>query len=134
MNPITVQALVHASLSKVWDCWTLPEHITKWTFASDDWESPSAENDLRVGGTFKTRMQAKDGSAGFDFSGIYSTVRERALIEYGISDGRRVKVEFVETPEGVRVTETFDPENENPEELQRSGWQSILNNFKKHVE
>jgi uncharacterized protein YndB with AHSA1/START domain len=133
-SPITVQTIVNAPIEKVWECWNRPEHITGWAFASDDWEAPAAENDLRVGGKFKTRMAAKDGSSGFDFEGVYSQVKEHELIEYDMSDGRHVKVVFEETPEGVRVTETFDPEQENTEELQRSGWQAILDNFKKYVE
>lgn len=133
-TPITVQATVNAPIEKVWDCWTAPDHITQWAFASEDWEAPSAENDVRVGGKFKTVMAAKDKSASFDFTGEYTAVVEHALIEYVIDDGRRVKVEFAQTPEGVGVVETFDPENENSEEMQRAGWQAILNNFKKYVE
>lgn len=134
MNPITIQTVVKAPIEKVWECWNKPEHITGWAFASDDWEAPSSENDLRVGGKFKTRMQAKDGSSGFDFTGIYTAVRENELIEYDMDDGRHVKSEFKETPDGVQITTTFDPETENPEEMQRSGWQTILDNFKKYVE
>lgn len=133
-NTITVQATVSRPLEKVWECWTKPEHITQWTFASNDWEAPTAENHVRIGGTFTTRMQAKDKSAGFDFGGTYTAVQERALIEYDMDDKRHVKIEFAETPEGVRVTEMFDPEGTNPEEMQRQGWQAILDNFKKHVE
>lgn len=133
-NAITVETMITAPLSKVWEYWNQPEHITKWAFGSDDWEAPAAENDVRTGGKFKTTMSAKDKSASFDFAGIYSLVKERELIEYDMSDGRHVKIEFSEQPEGVKVIETFDPENENTEELQRSGWQSILNNFKKYVE
>ena len=135
MNKIIVQTTVKAPLDKVWKCWNEPLHITKWAFASDDWEAPSAENDLRTDGKFKTRMQSKtDKTQGFDFEGSYTTVKERELMEYDMSDGRHVKVEFQQTPQGVKITETFDPESENSEELQRNGWQSILNNFKKYVE
>ena len=133
-NPITVQTIVNAPMSNVWDAWNNPEHIVRWAFASDEWEAPAAENDLRTGGRFKTVMAAKDKSTSFDFEGVYSAVEEHKLIEYDMSDGRHVKVEFSETPEGIKVVETFDPENENSEELQRSGWQSILDNFKKYVE
>jgi uncharacterized protein YndB with AHSA1/START domain len=133
-NPITVTTVVKAPLDKVWDKWNKPEHITKWAFASDDWEAPSAENDARTGGKFRTRMQSKDGSQGFEFTGIYTNVNGHELIEYNMDDGRHVKVKFEETPAGVKVTETFDPEHENEEEVQRSGWQSILDNFKKYVE
>ena len=134
MDPITVQTTVNAPRARVWDCWNLPDHVTQWAFASEDWEAPDSENDLRVGGTFKTVMAAKDGSASFDFTGVYTAVREHELIEYDMSDGRHVKIEFAETPGGVKVSETFDPESENSEELQRSGWQAILDNFKKHAE
>lgn len=120
-------------MSKVWECWNKPEHITQWAFADDSWEAPAAENDLRVGGTFKTVMAAKDKSASFDFAGVYTAVQENALIEYDFGD-RHTKVEFMETPEGVKIVETFDPETENPVEMQRQGWQAILDNFKKHAE
>jgi len=134
MEPITVSTDIKAPKEKVWEYWTKPEHITKWTFASDDWHAPKAENDLSVGGKFKTRMEAKDQSAGFDFGGTYSAVEPEKLIEYSMDDGRKVRVEFSETPDGTTVTETFDPENENPIEMQRGGWQSILDNFKKYTE
>lgn len=131
---ITVQTVVNAPIANLWDCWNKPEHITCWAFASDDWEAPAAENDLRVGGKFKTVMAARDKSTGFDFTGTYIAVKENELIEYDMDDGRHVKVEFEDTPNGVRVTETFEPENENPLKMQRSGWQTILDNFKKYVE
>jgi uncharacterized protein YndB with AHSA1/START domain len=153
---ITVESIVKAPIQKVWDYWNNPEHIVHWAFASDDWEAPAAENDLRVGGKFRTVMAAKDKSAGFDFTGTYTQVKEHELIEYDMDDPpshpptsettegqskalegqgkRHVKVEFDNTPEGVKITTVFDPENENPEEMQRSGWQAILDNFKKHTE
>lgn len=130
---ITVSTVVHAPFETVWNAWSQPEHIVRWAFASEDWEAPAAENDLRVGGRFKTVMAAKDRSASFDFEGTY-TVVEHGLIEYDMDDGRHVKVEFEAVPEGVKVTETFDPETENTPEMQRDGWQAILENFKKHVE
>jgi uncharacterized protein YndB with AHSA1/START domain len=133
-TPITVEAVINAPLEKVWEYWNGPEHITKWAFASDDWEARDAENDLRDGGKFKTTMAAKDNSASFEFGGVYSAVKENELIEYDMSDGRHVKVEFTELPEGVKVIETFDPEDENPAEMQREGWQAILDNFKKYTE
>jgi uncharacterized protein YndB with AHSA1/START domain len=133
-NPITVQTTINAPLTKVWEFWTAPEHIVNWAFASDDWESPAAENDVRVGGRFKTVMAAKDGSERFDFTGTYTDVKEHELIEYDMEDGRHVKVSFEETADGVVVVEEFDPENENTEELQRDGWQAIMDNFKKYVE
>lgn len=135
MQPtITVETIVNAPIAKVWDCWTKPDHITQWAFASDEWEAPRAENDLRVDGAFTTVMAAKDKSAGFDFTGVYTTVEHHKQIAYDITDGRHVHILFAETPEGVHVTETFDPENENPEAMQRAGWQAILDNFKKYVE
>jgi uncharacterized protein YndB with AHSA1/START domain len=134
MEPITIEAVVHAPIDRVWEAWNKPEHIKYWAFASEDWEAPSAENDLRVGGQFKTRMQAKDGSAGFDFGGTYSAVEEHKLIEYDMSDGRHVKNTFEETPEGVRVVVTFDLEKENSPDFQKAGWQAILDNFKKYTE
>ena len=134
LTPITVSITVNAPITKVWACWNEPEHITKWAFASDDWEAPVAENDVRTGGTFKTVMAAKDKSESFDFGGTYTAVTEHELIEYDMTDGRHVKVEFKETPEGVVIIETFDPEGENPDDMQRAGWQAILENFKKHVE
>jgi uncharacterized protein YndB with AHSA1/START domain len=131
---IVVKTMIRAPIAKVWECWNKPEHITGWAFASDDWEALAVENDVRLGGKFKTTMAAKDKSSSFDFTGTYTAVKENRLIEYAMSDGRHVKVEFAETPEGVRVTETFDPEQENTEEVQRSGWQAILDNFKEYVE
>ena len=133
-NTITVETVIKAPVEKVWESWNKPEHIVNWAFASDDWKALDPKNDLRVGGKFKTTMAAKDKSASFDFTGVYTAVEEHKLIEYDMSDGRHVKVEFSEVPEGIKVVETFDPETENTEELQRSGWQSILENFKKYVE
>lgn len=133
-NPITIETIIMAPISKVWAYWNEPEHIVQWAFADDSWEASKAENNLRTGGTFKTVMAAKDKSASFDFGGIYTVVKNHETIEYDMTDGRHVKIEFTELPNGVKVVETFDPENENSEELQKSGWQSILDNFKKHVE
>lgn len=134
MNPITIETTVNAPIETVWDVWNKPEHITRWAFASQDWEAPHAENDLRTGGSFKTRMQAKDGSEGFDFEGVYTNVEDEKLIEYDMPDGRHIKITFEKTPEGVKITETFDPESKNSEDLQRAGWQAILDNFKKYTE
>ncbi|MBX4198267.1 SRPBCC domain-containing protein [Candidatus Parcubacteria bacterium] len=133
---ITVQSIINAPIEKVWEMWTKPEHIVNWAFASDDWEAPEAENDVRTGGTFKTVMAAKDGSSKFDFGGTYTNVKEHELIEYDMNGEpkRHVKIVFTQTPEGVNIVQTFDPENENSEEMQRSGWQSILDNFKKYTE
>jgi uncharacterized protein YndB with AHSA1/START domain len=130
---ITVETTVKAPIEKVWKYWNEPEHITKWAFASDDWEAPSAENDLRVGGKFKTVMAAKDKSTQFDMAGVYTAVEEKALIEYEFGD-RKAKIVFEVVPEGVHIIESFDPEHLNSEERQRAGWQAILDNFKKHVE
>lgn len=131
---ITVQALVNAPVEKVWNTWTKPEHITQWNSPSDDWHTPNAENDVRVGGLFKATMAAKDGSMSFDFVGTYTTVKTNQLIEYTIADGRTVKVVFEATGNQTRVTETFETEDQNPVEMQRAGWQAILDNFKKYTE
>jgi uncharacterized protein YndB with AHSA1/START domain len=131
---ITVKTTITAPIEKVWACWTEPKHITEWTFASDDWCSPQAENDLSVGGSFLTRMQAKDGSMGFDFNGVYTEVVENEKISYTLEGGRKVDVAFVQKHGLTTVTESFDPETENPLEMQRAGWQAILDNFKKYVE
>lgn len=133
---ITVETVIAAPVSAVWECWTSPEHITKWCFASDDWCAPSATNDVRVGGVFTTRMEAKDGSAGFDFGGTYMTVELEKVLAYTMNgeDAREVSIQFSQEGENCRVTETFEAENENPLEMQRAGWQAILDNFKKYVE
>src|SRR6185436_4151485 len=110
---ITVQTTINAPIEQVWNCWTQPEHIVNWAFASDDWEAPAAENDLRVGGQFKTVMAAKDKSTSFDFTGVYTNVNNHQHIEYTMADDRKVKVEFSETPDGVQIIESFDPENTN---------------------
>jgi uncharacterized protein YndB with AHSA1/START domain len=131
---ITIRTTVNAPIEKVWRCWSEPKHITQWTFASDDWHAPKAENDLRVDGTFSTTMAAKDGSFSFDFGGVYTKVEKHKAIEYTIADGRKVKISFIAEGDQTHVVETFDPENENPEEMQRGGWQAILDNFKKYTE
>lgn len=131
---ITVETNVNAPIAKVWESWTLPQHITKWNQASDDWHTPYAENDCRTGGKFKSTMAAKDGSVSFDFEGVYSFVIPQERIEYAMADGRTVKVIFQGNGNQTKVTETFDPESENSLELQRGGWQAILNSFKKYTE
>jgi uncharacterized protein YndB with AHSA1/START domain len=131
---ITVETIVKAPIEKVWKYWSAPEHITKWCQASDDWHAPKAENDLRVDGKFSTTMAAKDGSVSFDFGGVYTNVEKYKTIEYVMDDGRKVQIQFSSQGDEAKVTETFDPENENPIEMQRGGWQAILDNFKKHVE
>ncbi len=132
---ITVQTVVNAPVEKVWEFWTNPEHITKWNNASDDWHTPWAENDLRVSGKFTCRMEAKDGSSGFDFSGVYDEVKENEVIAYTMDDDRKVKVTFTKNNDNeTEIVETFEAEGTNPIEMQRSGWQAILDNFKKYVE
>lgn len=131
---ITVENTINAPVEKVWETWTKPEHITQWCNASDDWHAPKAENDVRVGGSFNTRMEAKDGSFGFDFGGVYDAVRNNEYIEYTMGDGRKVQISF--TPQGneTKLVESFEAESENPIEMQKGGWQAILNNFKKYTE
>jgi uncharacterized protein YndB with AHSA1/START domain len=133
-SAITVEATVNAPVEKVWASWSEPKHIMQWCQASDDWHAPYADNDLRTGGTFKTTMAAKDGSMSFDFGGVYDNVETHKLIEYTMGDGRKVKVVFTAIGDTTKVIETFDPENQNPEEMQRGGWQAILDNFKKYTE
>ena len=133
-NTITVAATVNAPIAKVWEYWNGPEHITKWCQASPDWHAPFAENDARTGGKFKTTMAAKDGSFSFDFGGTYSEVTDHQLIAYSMDDGRQVKVVFEDKGDSTKVTETFDPESQNPIEMQRGGWQAILDSFKKYTE
>lgn len=134
LTPITVRTTILAPLDKVWSCWTEPKHITQWCNASDAWHAPKAENDLQPGGKFLTRMEAKDGSFGFDFEGTYSDVIPNALIEYDMADGRHVSIHFSKLNDGTEIVETFDPEGENPLEMQQNGWQAILNNFKNYSE
>lgn len=131
---ITVEATVNAPVEKAWLIWTAPEHITKWNAASDDWHTPRAENDLRTGGKFVSRMESKDGKTGFDFGGTYDEVKIHELIAYTMDDGRKVKITFEKSGGKTKITETFDAENTNSIELQRKGWQAILDNFKKHAE
>jgi uncharacterized protein YndB with AHSA1/START domain len=131
---ITVEATVNAPVEKVWECWGNPQHITQWCNASDDWHAPRAENDLRTGGKFSTRMEAKDGSFGFDFGGQYDEVKTNELITYTMDDGRKVKINFTALSDTTEVVESFEAEDENPVEIQQGGWQSILDNFKNYTE
>jgi uncharacterized protein YndB with AHSA1/START domain len=135
-NPtkVTVQTVIQAPVDKVWRCWTEPEHITKWNNASEDWHSPRAENDLRAGGSFVTRMEAKDGSMGFDFAGIYDEVKLHEVISYTLGDGRKVHITFIDQGNETKVIETFDAESTNPVEFQQAGWQAIMDNMKKYTE
>lgn len=141
MNKITIETVINAPIGKVWKYWNEPEHITKWAFASDDWEALNATNDLTVGGKFSTTMAAKDKSMSFDFGGTYTDIIPNERIEYSMSNDptdesvRKVSIVFSSpTEETTKIIETFDPEMENPEEMQRAGWQAILDNFKKYVE
>jgi uncharacterized protein YndB with AHSA1/START domain len=131
---ITVQAAINAPASKVWEYWNEPNHITQWNAAIDSWHCPSAENDLRVGGKLNSRMEAKDGSMGFDFWAIYDIVEPHTHLAYTLGDGRTVDIRLEESNGVTTFTETFEAETENPIEMQRGGWQSILDNFKRYVE
>ncbi len=130
---ITVEAIVNAPLRKVWAGYTTPDDIVQWNAASDDWHTTKASVDLRVGGAFSSRMEAKDGSFGFDFGGVYTEIVDQKFIAYQFGD-RVAEVEFNATPDGVIVRVTFDCETVHPVEQQREGWQSILNNFKRYLE
>lgn len=135
MKPkITITTRIEAPIEKIWRYWTQPEHIKQWAHASDDWVAPSATNDVRVNGKFTTRMEAKDGSTGFDFGGVYTAVDLYKKIAYTMGDGRTVNITFAPEGGGYTVTETFEAENENSLEMQKVGWQAILDNFKKYVE
>ena len=131
---ITITTTVLSPAEKVWELWTNPKHIIKWNNASDDWHTTRAENDLRIGGKFLSRMEAKDGSFGFDFIGIYDLVKENKLLEYTLGDGRKVIIVFTGIGNTTNIVETFEAESENSIEMQRSGWQAILENFKKYAE
>jgi uncharacterized protein YndB with AHSA1/START domain len=131
---ITVNTEVKAPIEKVWDYFTQPKHVTKWNNASDDWHTTKAENDLRAGGNFSFRMEAKDGSFGFDFGGKYDAVDEHAYIEYTLGDGRKVDVSFTAEDNKTKLVENFEAESTHSIEMQKNGWQAILDNFKKYTE
>ncbi len=131
---ITVKTTIHSSMKLVWAAWTSAEHITQWTFASDDWHAPYAEIDLKVGGRFMTTMAAKDESFSFDLCGTFTTIEQFKTIAYTLDDERKVVIEFSEKDGEISVIESFEPESVNSLELQEAGWQMILNNFKKYVE
>jgi uncharacterized protein YndB with AHSA1/START domain len=131
---ITVEVVVKATMDVVWKLWTTPEDIIQWNNASDDWHTPSATNDLQSGGKFLFRMEAKDSSFGFDFSGVYDNVKARESLAYTLGDGRKVGITFTGKGNETRITETFEAESQNPVEIQRNGWQAILTNFKKYAE
>ena len=131
---ITVESKINAPMEKVWKLWTTPKNIVKWNHASDDRHSPRAENDLRAGGIFNYRMEAKDGSMGFDFGGIYKKVKTNELITYTLGDNRKVRIDFTGSGNETKIVETFEAENVYSIEQQQGGWQSILDNFKKYAE
>ncbi|RXK58897.1 polyketide cyclase [Lacibacter luteus] len=131
---ITVQTTVNAPIATAWESWNNPDHITQWAFASPDWHTPWAKNDLRTGGSFSSRMEAKDGSFGFEFGGVYDAVTTNELIAYTMGDGRKVTVQFSAEGDATKIVESFDAETENPVEMQQMGWQAILDNFKKYTE
>ena len=131
---ITVETSVNIDVEKVWEFWVNPKYISKWYRASEDWHVPFVENDLNVGGKFVIRMEAKDGSFGFDLSGVYEKVELYKFISYELQDRRKVEISFIPTEMGTKVIERFEAEKENPIELQKNGWQAILDNFKKSIE
>ncbi|MFI5148577.1 MAG: SRPBCC family protein [Bacteroidia bacterium] len=131
---ITIETTVHAPIEKVWKYWSGPEHIIKWSSGHPDWHTPRAETDLRVGGKFSSRMEAKDGSMGFDFGGVYTEVKTNQFIAYTLGDDRKVRTTFTATDKGTHIKQIFEMEDTNPEEMQRGGWQTILDNFKKYTE
>ena len=132
-DKIKIYSEISANRKKVWDYYTNPIHIVNWNFASEDWCCPKAENDLQIGGTYKARMEAKDGSFGFDFEAVYKEINPLESFSYCF-ENRNIQVRFEEMGKNIKVMIEFDPESENPIEMQKNGWQSILNNFKKYVE
>jgi uncharacterized protein YndB with AHSA1/START domain len=131
---ITIETTINAPIANVWEKWTKPEHIQSWNFASPNWHCPSAKTDLQVGWEFHYEMAARDGSMSFDFWGTFQEIEERKSLDIRIGDGRKMKVTFESLAEGTKVTEQFEPENQNPEDLQQAGWQMILDNFKSYAE
>ena len=134
MQQIEVKSIIKAPISKVWECWTSPKHIVNWNFASNDWHCPKAENNLVIGGEFHYLMSAKDESFSFDFWGTYVNIEKGSYLQIILGDGRKMAVIFEFIDNGTIITEKFDPETENPLELQNTGWQMILDNFKFYVE
>lgn len=131
---IKVEAIIEAAIGKVWGFWNEPSHITQWNFAIDSWHCPKSENDLRPGGKLKSRMEAKDGSFGFDFEATYDEVVDQKQIRYTMADGRTATTDFEPINGKTKIITVFDAETENPVDMQREGWQAILNNFKKYAE
>ena len=135
MNPITIKTIVNAPVTKAWECYHLPKHVTQWNAAHESWHCPRAENDLSVGGRFNYRMEARDGSFGFDLGGVYTAIKPGVYFDYTLDDERKVRVSFAEKgAEVTEVTVVFEPESENPVEMQEQGWQAILDNFKSYTE
>lgn len=132
-SKITVQATIHADVKKVWDYYTNPNHIIHWNFADPSWHCPRAENDMQIGGTYKARMEARDGSFGFDFEAVYTDISEGKYFTYEFG-GRTATVQFNDLGSETEVVVSFDPENEHPVDMQQAGWQAILNNFKAYTE
>ncbi|WP_300489806.1 SRPBCC family protein [Flavobacterium sp.] len=133
-SKITINATILADKNKVWNYYTQPEHITQWNFADPSWHCPKASNDMQVGGTYSARMEARDGSFGFEFEATYDEISDGEHFSYTMPDGRQVTVTFHENDTATDLVIAFDPENQNPIEMQQSGWQAILNNFKKYAE
>ena len=131
---ITIETTINAPIAHVWEKWTSPEHVQNWNFASPDWHCPKATTDLQAGGEFHYEMASKDGSMSFDFWGTFQKIEEQKSLEIVIGDGRKMQVTFETTEAGTKVTEQFEPENQNPEEMQQAGWQMILDNFKSYAE
>jgi uncharacterized protein YndB with AHSA1/START domain len=134
LSPLSVATPINNDVAKVWEAYTDPKHIKQWNHADSSWHCPKASNDLRPGGRFSFRMEAKDGSEGFDFSGVYEDVVPNKKISFVMDDGRRATITFEEIGSSTHVSVTFDPENENTPEFQKAGWQAILDNFKTHAE
>ena len=130
---ITIQTRVNVPASHAWTCWTTPAHIMGWNFADPSWHCPAATNDLQPGGNFSFTMAARDGSESFDFKGTYDLIEPGQRIEYTMEDGRKAIITFETDGDAVVITESFDPENMNPPELQQQGWQQILDNFAQYA-
>lgn len=133
-NVVTISTRINAPVEKSWDYFFTPEHIVKWNTASDDWHTPSASGDLRPGGRFTSRMEARDGSMGFDFGGVYDEVIPNKFASYTMDDGRKVSISFISTENGTEIVEKFEAETSNPVQFQQAGWQAILDSFKKYTE
>lgn len=132
---ITVETVIEKNKAEVWSYWTEAEHIKQWNQPSEDWHTTKAENDVQIGGKFNSRMESKDGKNGFDFSGTYTDVVPEKVLKYTLDDGRKVSISFIEEGEDeTLIIETFEAENQNSIEMQRSGWQAILDNFKQYTE